>query len=795
MPASVRLPTTGRIFVGLVVMAGAVALLDCLYRLWLAPTNYHWLVLAGLTLFSGSFTIKVPSIPATISVSETFVFACVLLFGTPAATVTVALDGLIMSSWRHRQHLHKVLFNATEPALSIYFASELFFLTSGIRPLSEHSIDVSTIILPILVLATAYFLLNSWLTALAVSFETASPVLCLWRDHFLWLSLNYFVGASVAALIVRNTTDISFATLGVILPLLLISYLTFKTSLGRVTDADQHLAELNRLHVSTVETLAMAIDAKDQVTHGHIRRVQEHAVALAGSLGIKDQLLLKAIEAAALLHDMGKLAVPERILNKPGRLTPGEFEEMKTHASVGADILSAIEFPYPVVPIVRHHHENWDGSGYPAGLSGLDIPIGARILAVVDCYDALTSDRPYRERLSEEKALAIMVERRGTMYDPLIIDAFLRLCRRVDAQDEAKDPADALAEIARSARTYGLARPRGADQDRQDGLRQSLLLHSREALGDSAPNCGTDIKQSLASRPSGSDGFVGTVYWLDVESGELTVLFGTGTDADAPPPRRLPASLLSPSLFFRSTEGVELDVGETSLLSRSVLHGALLVPLLLHRVLAGAVVLQIAKQASHETSLTLGARHERRLVSGELRALAGRLPADITVESGVPYIFGVGDLQAQAEQTEALGGVALVRVDRSRSADGKVEAKRAQALATRAAAILGHLIDALDVVVPNGSELLILLAANRPIRPRLARLQAAVTEIALGTEAAAPGSGGYVVRIGSALSPLDGRSSARLLKAAREHLDVPALGQHCSIDFSAPVQQHLHARC
>ena len=119
------------------------------------------------------------------------------------------------------------------------------------------------------------------------------------------------------------------------------------------------------------------------VTHGHIRRVQTYAVGLAQHIGIKDDELIRAIEAAALLHDMGKLAIPEYILNKPGPLTPAEFERMKLHASIGADILSSINFPYPVVPIVRHHHENWDGSGYPSGLSGTSIPIGARILSVV----------------------------------------------------------------------------------------------------------------------------------------------------------------------------------------------------------------------------------------------------------------------------------------------------------------------------------------------------------------------------------------------------------------------------
>ena len=148
-------------------------------------------------------------------------------------------------------------------------------------------------------------------------------------------------------------------------PIPLILYVTFKHAIGRMQDHIGHLHQVNRLHLDTIETLAHAIDAKDQVTHGHIRRVQQHALRLAKALGIDDESQVRAIEAASLLHDLGKLAVPEHILNKPGKLTTGEFEKMKRHESVGADILSSIEFPYPIVPIVRHHHEHWDGSGYP----------------------------------------------------------------------------------------------------------------------------------------------------------------------------------------------------------------------------------------------------------------------------------------------------------------------------------------------------------------------------------------------------------------------------------------------
>src|SRR6185437_13483294 len=159
---------------------------------------------------------------------------------------------------------------------------------------------------------------------------------------------------------------------------------------------------------------------------------QSYAVGLARALGINDELAIKAIEAAALLHDTGKLGVPEHILNKPGGLTAPEFEKMKQHVDVGADILSLVEFPYPVVPIVRCHHESWDGSGYPRGVKGEDIPIGARILSVADCFDALTSDRPYRRALTDEAALDIIRERSGKMYDPRVVDTFIACYRTID---------------------------------------------------------------------------------------------------------------------------------------------------------------------------------------------------------------------------------------------------------------------------------------------------------------------------------------------------------------------------
>ncbi|MCG3775270.1 MAG: Cyclic di-GMP phosphodiesterase response regulator RpfG [Nitrospira sp.] len=422
---SKNLPFRARIYVAVVVMAGCAAVTQSAASIVQHPPTADWLILAALTLLTGSFTIKVPSISARISVSETFVLAAVMSFGPAAATMIVALDTLIITVWMRESNrsVTRTLFNMSAGASAIWIAAHLFEALAPAQASGE--VRLGPLFLPVLTLALSYFLINSSLIAIALGFERRTSSLDLWRQNFTWLGLNYLGGASVAVLLVNSTRTIDLTALGVIVPLLVITYLTFRTSWDRLEDANRHIAQVSDLYLSTIETLAMAVDAKDQITHGHIRRVQIYAVELAKRLGVSDPQQLKAIEAAALLHDMGKLAIPEHIMNKPGTLTAPEFEKMKRHSEIGADLLSSIPFPYPVVPIVRHHHEHWGGGGYPSGISGADIPLGARILSVVDCFDALTSDRPYRPRLTPADSFAILRERRGSMYDPLVVDTFI----------------------------------------------------------------------------------------------------------------------------------------------------------------------------------------------------------------------------------------------------------------------------------------------------------------------------------------------------------------------------------
>ncbi len=436
-----------RLYVRAVCCAGAAVLALSAADMSVSSPPIQWWLLVALTLVSGSAVLKVPSVPVSFSISDVFTLTSAIMFGPAAGTVLVAFDSLVISSCLARTGLpaERILFNAAAPPVAMWLSARAFFAASGFDPLYQHAVSVDVVAPWLLAFAALYFCLNTVAIAAAIALHERVSVVGIWRAHFQNLWFTFIGGAIGAAFMVFALQHGRYGVILLAFPLLLagILYFAYRNATGRMADQLQHFAQLNRLNLSTIEALAHAIDAKDGVTHDHIRRVQRQAIALAGRLGVDDEQQLRAIETAALLHDIGKLAIPEHILNKPGKLTPTEFERMKTHARVGAEILSEVDFPYPVVPIVKHHHENWDGGGYPEGLSGRDIPIGARILAVVDCYDALTSDRPYRRALSTCEALAIVSSRRGNMYEPAIVDAFLELC--TSSSDWASDaPSPAL---------------------------------------------------------------------------------------------------------------------------------------------------------------------------------------------------------------------------------------------------------------------------------------------------------------------------------------------------------------
>jgi putative nucleotidyltransferase with HDIG domain len=433
------------VHVGAVIVFGVAAVAAAVYTLVSAPPALNDLVFAGLGLVAGLCAVRIPGMPARVSASDTFFIASAMLFGPASAMAGLAINSTVLSV-RRGYSAQRLLFNATQTPLSLGIATWIFQLLGGAPLQSSPAHEI----IPVAALTAVYFGLNSGLLAVAISLESNTPLFSVWKR--LWpLALNYMAAASAAFCFVVAMRSAGYVAAIAVTPLVVVLHFTIRSITGRLADAEKYVQTVDQLYLSTIETLATAIEAKDGVTSDHIRRVQKFALGLANALGVSDEKNIKAIKAAALLHDTGKLAVPEHILNKPGKLTPLEFEQMKLHVDVGADILSSIDFPYPVVPIVRAHHENWDGSGYPRGLRGEEIPIGARILSVVDCYDALTSDRPYRPALSDDEAMKIVTDRSGTMYDPQVVAKFREVYRELAADVMEPVPhQEALSKINRA---------------------------------------------------------------------------------------------------------------------------------------------------------------------------------------------------------------------------------------------------------------------------------------------------------------------------------------------------------
>ena len=436
-----------RAFVYTTFTLGVVLLAAAVLHVQAHPVDLLWhdrmpglFGLMLLTMAAGHVSIKVPGHSARVSVSEMFAFLTAFHLGAAAAIISLAVDGLYNALRQRRTNVLRAAFNVAEPTLSIGLASIL----AAVVPDPFPSASAGThFIGSIPALVSIYFVLNTGLTAIAVALEAGVSPFAVWKSHALYTGANYYAAAAVAALTVDPVDGIDTRVLGIVVPLAALSYLVLRTASRQVEQSQQHVRDLDERYLATVEALAIAVDVKDDVTHGHVRRVQVYSVALARALGVTDPELIKALDTAGLLHDVGKITVPDRVLQKPGRLSTAEFDTMKQHADTGARILEQVRFPYPVVPIVRHHHEKWDGTGYPDKLAGEAIPLGARILTVVDCFDALTSDRPYRRRLTDDEAAAMLVAESGTHFDPMVVEAFVPIIPSLRALNSA-DAADPL---------------------------------------------------------------------------------------------------------------------------------------------------------------------------------------------------------------------------------------------------------------------------------------------------------------------------------------------------------------
>nr|MDQ3806261.1 HD domain-containing protein [Acidobacteriota bacterium] len=417
---------------GALVAAGACAGAWGVYHcLFFAPVEWaRLLVLASLVVISGFYPVRIPGTKASVTVGDCFVFLGTIFLGVQAGVVLGALD-LFTSSVRTTRRVTSWVAAPAASAVTGCVAGRLFYLAlAADAGVTRHPVGLSEalplgqLILPLILMALVQYFLNGMLVATLLALKSRRSIWRFWRDGYLWTSWTFFAGAVAAGLVYAAIMRFGVASVILSAPVIAATLATYRAFFERVNEKAREAAEVGRLHLATVEALATAIDAKDQTTHCHVRRVQIYCARMGELLGLSAGEI-KALHAGALLHDVGKLAVPDHILNKPGKLNEAEFEKMKVHTTVGAQILERVNFPYPVVPIVRYHHEQWDGRGYPEGLKGEEIPLTARILTVVDCFDSVREDRPYRRGMTREEACALLQRGAGKHFDPRVVGVFL----------------------------------------------------------------------------------------------------------------------------------------------------------------------------------------------------------------------------------------------------------------------------------------------------------------------------------------------------------------------------------
>ncbi len=405
------LSTATKFYIGAFICAGFVLSVSSMLN-WSSADHGRFLAYFLLTAIASGMKVRLPGVTGTISVSYVLLLSCIVQFSWSEVAAIAVISALVQCVWKatSRPSLIQLSFNTSVTIASAALAYVIYHAWPS---------DISPIF-SITSAACAFFLINTVSVAGVIALTEQKSLIRTWEKSYIWSFPYYLVGASIA-LSMSYLTKLNWEIGLAILPVIFLIYRSYTLHLRQLEAGKRQAETVAALHVRTIETLAFAIEAKDQTTAAHLKRVQIYTGALCQGLGLSEDEKL-ALHAASILHDVGKIAVPDYIISKPGRLTPEEFDRMKIHPIVGAEIVERIGFPYPVAPIVRAHHEKWDGSGYPFGLEGDQIPMGARILSVVDCFDALASDRQYRKALPLEQAMAIIAGQAGKSFDRQIVE-------------------------------------------------------------------------------------------------------------------------------------------------------------------------------------------------------------------------------------------------------------------------------------------------------------------------------------------------------------------------------------
>jgi diguanylate cyclase (GGDEF)-like protein/putative nucleotidyltransferase with HDIG domain len=433
-PTFRALPLPARAYVAAVVAGGAGCLTAAALQLHLGQPLL-FVTLLGLAVAASATKIELPlgRSQSNLSLSHAVNFWALFALG-PAPTACIAAVGALAQCTLRageRNPPHRVVFSIASLALTVWIAGLPLRLMMG-----ADAGSLAALARAAAVVAPLYFFVNSMLVAAAIALSTRQPPVRVWQRNFLWSAPSYLAGAVLAAAATAVSERGWFGWLALLaLPLYLV-FRSYRSVIGRLREEQDETLRAMEVQLATIEALALAIEAKAGCTPEHIRSIQQYSAMLGEAVGLSDRDV-QAVRTAALLHDIGNMAVPEHILSKPEALTPEEFERVKIHPRVGAEILRNVPFGAPVAELVLCHHERWDGLGYPAGLRGTAIPVGARILAIADCYSTLQTDRPYRPGRTAAEAATVLRDYAGTAFDPKLVDLLMARLRLTAALPEA----------------------------------------------------------------------------------------------------------------------------------------------------------------------------------------------------------------------------------------------------------------------------------------------------------------------------------------------------------------------
>jgi putative nucleotidyltransferase with HDIG domain len=554
-----------RVYPAAVIAAGILLWLFAAASLFSGSTLREQLIvlaLVPLVVLTGMFpntfplpsNLKLTQEKLTFTYSDALVLLVACWYGLPACVFIAGIEGFT-SSRRAVRRFSSNLYSFS--MMSLAAAAAALTLTTVLAYGFNNAGSVQQSAFPavavaMLVASIVHIIINSALFSLLFSVRLATPFAQSWKQNLL-LTAPMFLPTSAAASLMYIALQYNALTMIVLgAPLIIAIHFGHRHYRDSVQEQfnlieraqQERIILMEKSHRETIEALAVAINAKDEVTHEHVLRVQIYAAGVARILGCTAEEI-EALRAGALLHDIGKIAVPDYILNKPGKLTAVEFEKMKTHTVIGAQILGRVEFPYPVVPVVRHHHERWDGRGYPDGLKHEEIPLTARILSVVDCFDAVREDRQYRKAMTREEALEFIMSGSGTMYDPRVVGTFITHLPEFEAEILAHrntpaptygiTPIEELSEAARLvAPAAGLAETTSAEK----ATETNFSLKELRALYDLAQslNAAHGRDETLAAFTEKLPSLIAyelcTVTLPAVEGGEYMVVRASGQHAD-----------------------------------------------------------------------------------------------------------------------------------------------------------------------------------------------------------------------------------------------------------------------